>query len=115
LRNFKLGVAGFIKHPHLSSDQSGTYHRAPEPEPCDLESWREKMKKQASAFAMGALLTLVMIVPSFAQGNGRAKHHFRASPADGYSNYYNSAAGPYGNDSAGDYGGISGAIGGMGH
>jgi hypothetical protein len=73
------------------------------------------MKKQASALVMGALFTLVMIVPSFAQGNGHVRHHFRASAADGHSNYYNSAAGPYGNASSSDYGGISGAIGGMGH
>jgi hypothetical protein len=73
------------------------------------------MKKQASALAMGALLTLVMIVPSFAQGNGHVRHHFRASAAAGHSNYYNSAAGSYGNDSSGDYGSLSGAIGGIGH
>jgi hypothetical protein len=73
------------------------------------------MKKQASALAMGALLTLVMIVPSFAQGNGHVRHHFRAGATDGRSNYYNSAAGSYDNDSSGGYGGLSGAIGGIGH
>jgi hypothetical protein len=115
LRNFKLGVASFIKHTYLLSDQSGTHFCAPEPKSYDLESERDKMKKQASALSMGALLTLVMIVPSFAQGNGHVRQHFRASAAGGHSNYYNSAAGSYGNDSSSDYGGISGAIGGMGH
>ena len=73
------------------------------------------MKKQATTMAVGALLTLVMIVPSFAQGGGQAKHHGRASATHAYSGYYNSTTGAYGSDSSGDYGGISGAIGGVGH
>ncbi len=71
--------------------------------------------KKASVIAMAALLTLVMTAPSFAQGGAHAKHHPRTSSAQVNPNYYNSAAGSYGNDSTGDYGGISGAIGGVGH
>ena len=63
--------------------------------------------------AMAALLTLVMTAPSFAVGSGHAKHHPSAAQVN--PNYYNSAAGSYGNDSDGGYGGISGAIGGVGH
>jgi hypothetical protein len=63
--------------------------------------------------AMGALLTLVMAAPSFALGSGHAKHHPRASTVN--PNYYDSTAGSYGNDSNSGYGGISGAIGGVGH
>ena len=73
------------------------------------------MKKQAAAVAMGALLTLVMAVPSFAQGGGHTKHHPRANAAQPYPNYYDSATGSSGNDSSGGYGGLSGAIGGIGH
>ena len=73
------------------------------------------MKKQAAAVAMGALLTLVMTAPSFAQGGGHAKHHPRANAVEANPNYYNSTAGSYGNDSSGGYGGLSGAIGGIGH
>jgi hypothetical protein len=73
------------------------------------------MKKQASAMAMGVLLALVMTAPSFALGGGHAKHHPRANAAQPYPNYYDSTAGSYGNDSDGGYGGLSGAIGGMGH
>jgi hypothetical protein len=69
--------------------------------------------KKASVMAMGALLTLVMTAPSFALGGAHAKHH--PSSAQVNPNYYNSAAGSYGNDSNSDYGGISGAIGGVGH
>jgi hypothetical protein len=71
--------------------------------------------KKASVMAMAALLTLVMTAPSFAVGSGHAKHHPRAGSAQVNPNYYNSAAGSYGNDSDGGYGGISGAIGGVGH
>jgi hypothetical protein len=81
----------------------------------DLESRRDNMKKQATTIAVGALLTLVMIVPSLAQGGGQAKHHGRANAAHAYSGYYNSTTGSYGSDSNSDYGGISGAIGGVGH
>jgi|HubBroStandDraft_4_1064222.scaffolds.fasta_scaffold80571_2 hypothetical protein len=69
--------------------------------------------KKASAMAMAALMTLVMTAPSFALGSGHAKHHPSAAQANPH--YYNSTAGSYGNDSTGDYGGISGAIGGVGH
>jgi hypothetical protein len=71
--------------------------------------------KKASVIAMAALMTLVMTAPSFAQGGAHAKHHPRASAAQVNPNYYNSAAGSYGNDSPSGYGGISGAIGGVGH
>ena len=70
------------------------------------------MKKQAAAVAMGALLTLVMTAPSFAQGGGHAKHHPRANTAQPYPNYYDSTTGSSGNDPSG---GLSGAIGGIGH
>ena len=72
------------------------------------------MKKQASAVTMGALLTLVMIIPSFAQGGGHVKHHFRAG-AGAHSNDYKPTAGSDQDDSSGGYGGLSGAIGGIGH
>jgi hypothetical protein len=75
----------------------------------------DKMKQRASALAVGALLTLVMIVPSFAQGNGHVKHRFRAGAAERSSNHYNAPTGSNDNDSSGDYGGLSGAIGGIGH
>jgi len=71
--------------------------------------------KKASVIAMAAFMTLVMTAPSFAQSGAHAKHHPRASSAQVNPNYYNSAAGSYGNDSTGGYGGISGAIGGVGH
>jgi hypothetical protein len=72
--------------------------------------------KKASIMAMAALLTLVMTAPSFAQqGGAHAKHHPRDSSAQVNPNYYNSTAGSYGNDSTSGYGGISGAIGGVGH
>jgi len=73
------------------------------------------MKKQAAAMAMGALLTLVMTAPSFAQGGGHAKHHPRANAAQPNPNYYNSTTGSNGSDFDGGYGGLSGAIGGIGH
>ena len=47
------------------------------------------MKTQATMIAVGALSTLVMIVPSFAQGGGHAKHHPRAGAVQAYPNYYN--------------------------
>jgi hypothetical protein len=73
------------------------------------------MKSQATMIAVGALSTLVMIVPSFAQGGGHAKHHPRAGAVEAYPNYYDSTAGSYSHSSDSDYGAISGAIGGMGH
>jgi hypothetical protein len=73
----------------------------------------DELKKRAAAMAMGALLTLAMTAPSSAVGGGHAKHHPRAGTAN--PNYYNSTAGSYGNDSDGGYGGLSGAIGGIGH
>jgi hypothetical protein len=72
------------------------------------------MKTQATMIAVGALSTLVMIVPSFAQG-GHAKHHPWAGAVEAYPNYYDSTAGSYSHSSDSDYGDISGAIGGMGH
>ena len=72
------------------------------------------MNKQASALTVGALLTLVMIIPSFAQGGGHVRHHFRAG-ASAHSSDYNPTAGSDHDDSSGGYGGLSGAIGGMGH
>jgi hypothetical protein len=78
------------------------------------ESWRHKMNKQASTMTMGALLTLVMIIPSFAQGGGHVRHHFRAG-ANARPNDYNPTAGSDHDDSSGGYGGLSGAIGGIGH
>jgi hypothetical protein len=77
----------------------------------DLESRRDNMKKQATTMVVGALLILAMLVPSFAQGGGHAKHHGRASAGGAYSGYYNSTAASYGYDA----GISSGAIGGIGH
>jgi hypothetical protein len=71
--------------------------------------------KKASVIAMAALMALVMTAPSFAQGGAHAKHHPRAGSAQVNPNYYNSTAGSYGNDPTSGYGGISGAIGGVGH
>jgi hypothetical protein len=73
------------------------------------------MKTQATMIVVGALSTLVTIVPSFAQGDGHAKHHPRAGAVEAYPNYYDSTAGSYSHRSDSDYGNISGAIGGMGH
>ena len=73
------------------------------------------MKTQATMMAVGALSTLVMIGPCFAQGGGHAKHHPRAGAVVAYPNYYDSTAGSNSHSSDSDYGDISGAIGGMGH
>ena len=73
------------------------------------------MKTQATTIAVSALSTLVMIVPSFAQGGGHAKHRPRAGAVEAFPNYYDSTAGSYSHSSGSDYGDISGAIGGMGH
>jgi hypothetical protein len=73
------------------------------------------MKTQATMIAVSAFSILVMIVPSFAQGRGHAKHHPRAGAGEAYPNYYDSTAGSYSHSSDSGYGDISGAIGGMGH
>jgi hypothetical protein len=75
------------------------------------------VKKQTTVIALGALLSLAMTASSFAQGNGHPRHA-RSRAASTYSGYYNSAA-PEGSYTRDPYsyttGGLSGAIGGIGH
>ena len=75
------------------------------------------MKKQAIVMAAGALLTLAMTAPSFAEAAKNAAHHARAATTDVYKGYYNSAV-PEGNYTgyAPSYssGGLSGSMGGVG-
>ena len=78
---------------------------------CGLESRRDKMKRHTTVMALGAFLTLVLTVPSFAEAGGHVKHHPRASAADAYSGYYNSSAG---SNADGNYNGFgSYAVGGF--
>jgi hypothetical protein len=69
------------------------------------------MKKQATAMALGTILTLVMTATSFA-ANGTAVHHGRSGAAN-YNGFYDSAVGTSGYDdySAGANSGSMGARG----
>jgi hypothetical protein len=76
------------------------------------------MKRSATILALGAVLSLAMAAPSFAQGTKSPAHKAQQHRvnADAYSNYYDSAVpeGSYTGYPNANTGGYSGAMGGVG-